>query len=195
MLKKLITFLLLPLVLSGCANSRQIESAAIIENVSVDSRGGQLFYTFFLLTDSDKPNGVEIPAKSFEEARKLAEERFIPNMSLSKLELLLLNREIDTQALRADIEYISTQASFSPIAYVALCDSKVLAKAAENTGTQSLIEKLLILCKNNNSEVKTDYLSVFNSFAKEDAGGFYVPLITFDGELRVSAVNIREKTQ
>ena len=52
--------LLLPIVLSGCIASRQIESAAVIETVSVSRQGGSQLYTFFRLTDSESPDELKL---------------------------------------------------------------------------------------------------------------------------------------
>ena len=103
-------------MLSGCNNSRQIETASIIKNVSVDRRGGQVVYTFYRLSSSEKPWGIDVPADSFEQACALARERYIPNLSLAKLELLMLSEDVYRQVMQDDVDYISTQASFSPIA-------------------------------------------------------------------------------
>ena len=159
--KMLVILCLVPMLFAGCKYSHRIESASVIENVSVESKSGQLFYTFYLLTDSDEPEAVEIPADSFKEARSLAGSRYIPNMTLAKLELLLIAENVDREIMRGDIEYISTQASFSPIAKVALCDGGALAKVRKSVSAQTMIEKQIILCKNNHPEVNSDYLSVF----------------------------------
>ena len=191
MLKKLLIFLtIIPFVLTGCKSSHKLETASIIENVSVHKQDGQLIYTFFILTDSDTPNAVAINANSFEEAQSLAAEKYIPDMSLSKLELLLIQKDAREDVMQKDIEYISTQASFSPIARVAVCDSSVIEEMRRKSEVQNTIKNLIILCKKNNSNVKTDYLSVFNSFY---GGGktVTVPYISGKGELRVSAMEIR----
>ena len=191
MLKKLLILLtIIPFVLTGCKSSHKLETASIIENVSVHKQDGQLIYTFFILTDSDTPNAVAINANSFEEAQSLAAEKYIPDMSLSKLELLLIQKDAREDVMQKDIEYISTQASFSPIARVAVCDSSVIEEMRRKSEAQNTIKNLIILCKKNNSNVKTDYLSVFNSFY---GGGktVTVPYISGKGELRVSAMEIR----
>lgn len=191
MLKKLLIILtIIPFVLTGCKSSHKLETASIIENVSVHKQDGQLIYTFFILTDSDTPNAVAINANSFEEAQSLAAEKYIPDMSLSKLELLLIQKDAREDVMQKDIEYISTQASFSPIARVAVCDSSVIEEMRRKSEVQNTIKNLIILCKKNNSNVKTDYLSVFNSFY---GGGktVTVPYISGKGELRVSAMEIR----
>ena len=190
--KMLVILCLVPMLFAGCKNSHRIESASVIENVSVESKSGQLFYTFYLLTDSDEPEAVEIPADSFKEARSLAGSRYIPNMTLAKLELLLIAENVDREIMRGDIEYISTQASFSPVAYVTLCDSGALEKVKHSAHAQEWIEKQLLLCKSNHPEMCINYLSVFNRYADDRCDCFFVPYVTAGEELRVTEMMIRK---
>ena len=144
-------------MLSGCNNSRQIETASIIKNVSVDRRGGQVVYTFYRL-------------------------------------LLMLSEDVYRQVMQDDVDFISTQASFSPIAYVTLCDDGAIERIKETNRTQSLIEEQLILLKKNNPSVNINYLSIFNNFARRGEDSFTVPFISSEKELKVSEFEIdREK--
>ena len=181
-------------IFTGCSNSRQIETASIIKNVSVDRRGGQVVYTFYRLTSAQKPWGIDVPADSFEQACALAGEKYIPNLSLAKLELLMLSEDVYEQVMQDDVDYISTQASFSPIAYVTICDDGAIDRIKETNRTQTLIEEQLILLKKNNPSVNINYLSIFNNFAREGEESFTVPYISSKKELKVSEFKIdREK--
>ena len=181
-------------IFTGCSNSRQIETASIIKNVSVDRRGGQVVYTFYRLTSAQKPWGIDVPADSFEQACALAGEKYIPNLSLAKLELLMLSEDVYEQVMQDDVDYISTQASFSPIAYVTICDDGAIDRIKETNRTQTLIEEQLILIKKNNPSVNINYLSIFNNFAREGEESFTVPYISSEKELKVSEFKIdREK--
>ena len=182
----------LPLIFCGCKNSHRIETAAIIENVSVERLDGKLCYTFYLLSGKEVPESVTVPARSFEQAQGLAKRQYIPNMSLAKLELLLIRKDVMGEILQSDIEYISTQASFSPIAKVALCDGGALAKVRKSVSAQTMIEKQIILCKNNHPEVNSDYLSVFNCYADKKSDSFSVPFVTASDELKVSQIKIEK---
>ena len=91
-------------LLTGCNNAHRIETASVIENVCVSRSADKLCYTFFLLEDSDKPHAVTVPAGSFEEARRLAEEQYIPHVTLAKLELLLIEQEVSGEVMRRDID-------------------------------------------------------------------------------------------
>lgn len=178
------------LFLPGCENSRQIETASIIENVTIGEEDGQVIYTFYTITSSDKPWGIKVPASSFEEACQLAENEFIPNLSLSKLELLMIDERLIDSALKTDIEYISTQPSFSPMAYVTLCDGKTIEKFDDSARNQKLIEEQLILIKKNDPEVNINYLSVFNNFASDKSKEFKVGMIECAQELKISEKKI-----
>ena len=171
---------------SGCQSSRKIETAQIIENVTISQRNGQTLYTFYILSSSDKPLKTEVPANSFEQACRLAQDRYIPNISLSKLELLMIEDSLIDRVLKTDIEYISTQPSFSPSAFVTLCDSKTVEKFSESRREQDIIEEQLILLKKNNPAVNINYLSVFNHFESKKTNEFTIGMVGFDGELKIS---------
>ncbi len=175
-------------LLTGCNNAHRIETASVIENVCVSRSADKLCYTFFLLEDSDKPHAVTVPAGSFEEARRLAEEQYIPHVTLAKLELLLIEQEVSGEVMRRDIDYISTQAYFSPIAHVALCDEGTIRRLKRDNSAQELIKRQIDLLHGERPEVKTDYLSVFNAYARRKR--FSVPLITAEKELRVSSKTV-----
>lgn len=170
---------------SGCQSSRKIETAQIIENVTISEKDGQTLYTFYILSSADTPIKTEIPADSFEQACELAQNQYIPNITLSKLELLMIEESLIDRVLKTDIEYISTQPSFSPSAFVTLCDRKTLEKFAESTREQDIIEEQLILLKKNNPAVNINYLSVFNHFETKKTSEFLVGTVSFDGELKI----------
>lgn len=176
--------------LTGCQNSRQIETASIIENVTIGEKNGEICYTFYTLTSSDKPWGISVPAGSFESACELAKKEYIPNLSLSKLELLMIDEKLVDRVMKTDIEYISTQPSFSPMAFVTLCDGKTIEKFGDTTRNQKLIEEQLILLKKNNPEVNINYLSVFNNLASDKSKDFELGFITCGDELKISEKKI-----
>ena len=184
---------MLALLMTGCSASRQIETAAIIENVSVHRQNGELVYTFYRLTSGDTPWGVDIRADSFEQACKLAGTEYIPHLSLAKLELLLIEKEVYSDVMESDIDFISTQPSFSPIAYVTLCDEETMEQIRKTTRAQRVIEEQLILLKKNHPEVSINYLSIFNQFARRGEESFTVPLVSSNKELKVSKFEINRK--
>lgn len=175
----------------GCNSSHKIDTAAIIENITVDERDGKTVYIFYVLKSGDEPRGIGVEADSFEEACSLAADKYIPNLSLAKLELLLINREISGRVLERDAAYIATQPSFSPNAYVALCDKKTVELLEkDNNYVPALIENQLVLFKNNNKDAGIDFLSIYNNLFSKNAERIKAAYISFDGELNVQSVEI-----
>lgn len=182
-----------PLVLSGCQSAKQIETASVIENVSVHEDGGQRIYTFYLLTEGPRSDTVSVPAASFAEARTLAERSYIPHLNLAKLELLLMEQSVSRAVIRRDLEYIAGQAYFSPVARLALCDKKTLRRLKQASGSRQLIENQIDRLGQDDPRVKTEYLSVFNACGR--GGSFEIPLITCRGDLKAEAVLIEPLPQ
>ena len=191
--KLLVLLLILPLSMSGCKSNRRIETATVIENISVQRLGGQLVYTFYPLTDSETPEAVDIPAPSLEEAQRLAQKQYIPNLSLAKLELILIHKNAVSDVLQGDIGYISTQASFSPVAYVALCDDETIKKVGESSHILNTVEEQLKLCQKRSPQVRLDYLSIFNSLQRDDGNGVNIAFINSDKELKADIEKISVK--
>ncbi len=194
-MKRLLSVLLLfiTVIFSGCDSSHKIETAAIIENVSVTREHGQLYYTFYKLSSEEKPQKTSIPASSFEEACKLAGEKYIPHLSLAKLRLLLVHRDLKDSVMQRDISYISTQTYFSPVAYVALCDSEALRKTGESPKLLSTVEEELRLCRKNNPSVRLDYLSIFNSLQRDNGNGVEIAYLNSENELKADTEKIFRK--
>ncbi len=176
----------LSLLLSGCHSARQIETASVIENVSVHRENGQTVYTFYLLSDSPRSDAVAVPAASFEEAARLAEQAYIPHLTLAKLELLLIARDVSRETLWRDIEYIAEQAHISPVAKLALCDTKTLLRLRQVSASQERIVSQIDRLEQDNGQLMTDYLSVFNAYARKET--FLVPLITCEGDLKAATM-------
>ena len=108
MKRSIAAIIILALMLfTGCSSSHRIETAAVIENVSVARVSGQLIYTFYRLSSDEKPPKTEITASSFEEACTLAREKYIPHLTLAKLRLLLVHRDLKDSVMPKDISYIS----------------------------------------------------------------------------------------
>lgn len=191
MLKKLLCILLSlsMLALSGCSKSRRIDTAALAEDVSVDLADGQIIYTFYLLSSDEEPWPIEIPADSFEQACLLAREKYIPNISLPKIKLLMINEKIYKNTLRQDIEYISSQPELSPLIYVALCDFETTENMKKDKRVSEIIENELLLIKDGDKSVSTNCLSVFNSLI-QDRNKLCVSYISSEKELKVDIINI-----
>ncbi len=179
--------------LSGCSKARHIDSAALAETITVEQREGSKVYTFYLLSGREKPWGIEIEAERFEEAKRLAETVYIPNMSMAKLKLMLIEKEIADSELFEDVSFAASDAVFSPLSYVALCDGDLLDKMKKQKELPELIEKELILIKNNNESVNIDFLSVFNEFARKESNGFEMTFVNSEKELKAERVFVENR--
>ena len=181
------------LLLTGCSTSRQIATAAIIEHVSDDRQDGGIVYTLYRLTGDETPWAVDVRADSFEEACERAEAAYIPHLSLAKLELLMIDEAVYEEVMESDIDFISTQPSFSPIAYVTLCDDGAMKQVRETTRAQRVIEEQLLLLKDHDPRVSINYLGIFNQFARKDEESFFVPIVNSEKELKVGKFEIKRE--
>lgn len=192
MIKRILLFLLcaLPLTFCGCAGANEIDKSSIIETVTVGESEGKIYYSFYLLTGDDKPKSVSIQATSFEEACFLAEQKYIPNLTLSKLELFLTDKTIIDETLEKDIDFISEQPYFSPLMYVTLCDEQVIKDMAESKELPKQTEEHIILQKNKNKELSVNALSIFNNFHNSALEEFSVLYINSDKEIKALPLKI-----
>lgn len=188
MLKKLICiiFCMIFVFMTGCSGTKQIDKVSLAETVTVDDGG----YTFYLLSKEDTPKGIKIEAKSLKEACKLAKEKYIPELSTSKIELLLFDEKIYKDVLKNDIEYISSQAKFSPLLNVAVCDKNTIKLLAEDKDTSNLIKEEIIHLKKKDKNVCVNSLSIFNNFSDKQNKEFCISYINSQKELSVDCIKI-----
>jgi hypothetical protein len=180
-------------MLTGCSDDRRIDKAALAETVTVSNVDGKMMYTFYTLDSSDEQSCVEIQANSFETACVLAKEKYIPNLSLAKFELFVVQKELYEQILENDLEYLSTQYLVSPQLYVVLSDEKTLDNISSSKQTAQQIENYILLLKNKNSEVNINSLSIFNNFKSESNKEFYVSYINSNKEINAEILEISQK--
>ena len=83
-------------------------------------------YNFYLLENSEDVQGVSVEADSLEKAVISAKKAYIPALTLSKLELYLIDSNLGEKTLKTDIDYISKETAISPLTYTALSDTKTL---------------------------------------------------------------------
>lgn len=195
MFKKLLCIILciLSVCLTGCTSSKQIDKASIAETVTANEASGQRVYTFYLLSSADSPEGISVPANSFKEACRLAKDKYIPDLSLSKLELLIIEENIYKDVMKKDIEYISEKASLSPLLYVTICDKNTIKRISEDKKTPELIEEQILLLKNKNNDVNINSLSIFNNFSQVHNEEFCVSYINSQNELKADKIEISGK--
>lgn len=181
---------LLMMFLQGCKSSKQIDVASLAETVTINQTADGLSYTFYIIDSGNAANSVSITAKSLSDAINQAKNSYIPNLSLSKLELLLINENAYSEILKSDIAFVSSRYDISPLSYVSLCDKdtmKIFSKAKDGLNT---IEEHIMLLKNKNNEVKINSLSIFNSFAGDNKKEFYVSYINSNNELKAEPYSI-----
>lgn len=185
--KKFILILLCisSILITGCSGSKQIDKASIAETITVGEKDGKTCYTFFLLSSSDSPVFTSVFAKSFEEACEIAKSEYIPNLSLSKLELFLTEEKIMDKTLKNDIKYMSEKPYFSPLMYVTLCDENLTEKLVNDKMLPKQVEEHLILTKNKNKELSVNSLSIFNNFFSDSNKEFSVSYINSENEIKV----------
>lgn len=186
----ILTLCFASVLFSGCSESRRIDTAALAENVTVDEIDGRTVYTFFLLSSEDKPWGIDIPADSFEEACNLAKNRYIPNISLARIDMIMINEELYKEVMKSDIEYISTQPVYSPNLNVTLCDSNTIKRMKEEKRVPEIIDNELMLIESSTEKVNTTCLSIFNSFSERN-DDFSVAYISAEKELKIETMKIR----
>lgn len=192
MTKKIILVLLCisSILFTGCSNSKQVDKAAIAETVTVGEKEGKICYTFYLLSSSDAPVFTSVFADSFEQACAKAKKDYVPNLSLSKLELFITEERVMDKTLKSDIKYISEKPYFSPLMYVSLCDENLPVKFAKDKELPEKAEKHIILLKNNNKNISLNSLSIFNNFYSDSNKEFSVSYINSDKEIKAETLII-----
>ncbi len=195
MFKKLLCIILISVSVFtvGCSNSKQIDKASITETVTVDELNDQRVYTFYLLSSEEKPKFIAVPSDNLKNACTLAREKYIPNLSLAKIELYAVNEKIYSDVLIDDIIFISKQSDISPVANVILCDSETLGKFPQEKEMAENIAEHIVLLKKKDKSVSTDCLSIFNNFSNMNKGELSVSYINSKNELKTEAIKINVK--
>lgn len=184
--KKILLILLCisSILFTGCSSSKQVDKASIAETVTVGEKDGRICYTFYLLSSSETPVFTSVFADSFEQACLKAKSEYIPNLSLSKLELFITEEKIMDKTLKTDIKYISEKPCFSPLMYVTLCDENLAEKFVNDKELPEKTEKHIVLLKNKNKDISLNSLSIFNNFYSDSNKEFSVSYINSEKEIK-----------
>ena len=184
--KKIILILLCisSILFTACSSSKQVDKASIAETVTVGEKDGRICYTFYLLSSSETPVFTSVFADSFEQACLKAKSEYIPNLSLSKLELFITEEKIMDKTLKTDIKYISEKPCFSPLMYVTLCDENLAEKFVNDKELPEKTEKHIVLLKNKNKDISLNSLSIFNNFYSDCNKEFSVSYINSEKEIK-----------
>ncbi len=193
--KKFILILLCisSILITGCSSSKQIDKASIAETITVGEKDGKTCYTFFLLSSSDSPVFTSVFAESFEEACEKAKSEYIPNLSLSKLELFITEERLADKTFKTDIKYMSEKPYFSPLMYVTLCDANLTEKLVNDKMLPKQVEEHLVLIKNKSKGLSVNSLSIFNNFFSDINQEFSVSYINSNNELKVETKVIKDE--
>ena len=193
--KKIILILLCisSILFTGCSSSKQVDKASIAETVTVGEKDGRICYTFYLLSSSETPVFTSVFADSLEQACLKAKSEYIPNLSLSKLELFITEEKIMDKTLKTDIKYISEKPCFSPLMYVTLCDENLAEKFVNDKELPEKTEKHIVLLKNKNKDISLNSLSIFNNFYSDSNKEFSVSYINSEKEIKAETRIINDE--
>lgn len=176
--------------LSGCSYETRIDKASIAETVAVNKGKDGFVYSFYMLSDSEEPEFVRIEGENFEQACDMAKKKYIPDLSLTKLELFIVSDEVYNDILYSDVSFMASQYYISPRLYIAAADDNTMKLISESKETPIKIEKHIVLQKKKDKETKVNLLSIFNNFSDRENSDFNIFYISSDKELKISPLRI-----
>jgi hypothetical protein len=177
----LLSIMAIVLILGGCSNSNRIDTSSLVQTITAENKSGKTVYNFYLLENSEDVQGVSVEADSLEKAVISAKKAYIPALTLSKLELYLIDSNLGEKTLKTDIDYISKETAISPLTYTALSDTKTLQLFSK-------VKEHIVLLKNNNNNLSVTSLSIFNNFKGKNNGYLSICYISSDKELKADIV-------
>ncbi len=180
----LLPIMAIVLILGGCTNSNRIDTSSLVQTITVENKSGKAVYNFYLLENSEDVQGVSVEADSLEKAVISAKKTYIPTLTLSKLELYLIDSNLGEKTLKTDIGYISKETAISPLTYTALSDTKTLQLFSKDKNALNKVKEHIVLLKNNNNNLSVTSLSIFNNFKGKNNGYLSICYISSDKELK-----------
>lgn len=90
----LLPIMAIVLILGGCSNSNRIDTSSLVQTITAENKSGKAVYNFYLLENSEDVQGVSVEADSLEKAVISAKKAYIPALTLSKLELYLIDSNL-----------------------------------------------------------------------------------------------------
>lgn len=176
--------------LSGCSYETRIDKASIAETVTVKKGENGFVYSFYMLSNSEEPESVSIEGENFEQACDMAKRKYIPDLSLTKLELFIASDDVYNDIFYNDISFMASQYYISPRAYIAVADDNTMKFISESNEAPEKIEKHIVLQKKEDKETKVNLLSIFNNFTDKENSDFNIFNISSDKELKISPLKI-----
>lgn len=186
----LLPILAIALILGGCSNSNRIDTSSLVQTITAENKSGKTVYNFYLLENSEDVQSISVEAESLEKAVVSAKENYIPMLTLSKLELFLIDSELGEKTLETDIEYISRESMISPLTYTAFSDSKTLQLFSKDKDALKKVKEHILLLKNNTEGLSVTSLSIFNNFKGKNNGYLSICYISSEKELKADIVKI-----
>lgn len=184
----LLPIMAIVLILGGCSNSNRIDTSSLVQTITAENKSGKVVYKFYLLENSEDVQGVSVEADSLEKAVISAKKAYIPALTLSKLELYLIDSNLGEKTLKTDIDYISKETAISPLTYTALSDTKTLQLFSKDKNALKKVKEHIVLLKNNNNDLSVTSLSIFNNFKGKNNGYLSICYISSDKELNADIV-------
>ena len=184
----LLPIMAIVLILGGCLNSSRIDTSSLVQTITAENKSGKVVYNFYLLENSEDVQGVSVEADSLEKAVISAKKAYIPALTLSKLELYLIDSNLGEKTLKTDIDYISKETAISPLTYTALSDTKTLQLFSKDKNALKKVKEHIVLLKNNNNNLSVTSLSIFNNFKGKNNGYLSICYIRSDKELKADIV-------
>lgn len=186
----LLPIMAIVLILGGCTNSNRIDTSSLVQTVTAENKSGKTVYNFYLLKNCEDVQGVSVEAESLEKAVISAKKAYIPMLTLSKLELYLIDSNLGGKNLKTDINYISKASKISPLTYAAFSDTKTLQLFSKDKEALRKVKEHIVHLKNNEKELSVTSLSIFNNFKGKNNGYLSICYISSEKELKADIVKI-----
>ncbi len=180
----LVFVIIIALLFAGCDESRQIDKAEIAQTITVSKEDNEIIYSFFMISGGNEPRSFRIPANNLDKAVMLAKNQYIPNITLSKLDMIAYEKTVGKELLISDIGFVSSKPYFSPLIFITLCDETTVNNISKNKEAAEEIKKHIFLIKNKNPAIKYNSLSIFNSFYYHNDSSFEIPYIYSEKEIK-----------
>lgn len=166
--------------LTGCSENLRIDKASMVSCITVKNYE----YTFYLLTEEE--NVVSVKANDFENSIKEVKSEGLPNINLSRLEIVIFDENINHKYIVKDIESIKNNYSISPTTIIAISNDKIFRKISDNDKKiDDYIERINIF---NKKDYKTSE-NILEFYNKKSSKGVNLSYIDEKGE--IDKINIR----
>ena len=186
-----VLMLLVFLMFTGCSDNKRIDKAEVVKFITAQTEKNENKYTFYLLTGEQKPVSVE--ALDLAEAKKLVKKDYLPELSLSRLEMIIYEEKFDENLMLDDVNHLKKSYSVSPLTKILLANKKTLGEIEEDEKKVDEYNEALIRYKKDNKDSDTELLSVYNKNYEDDKLSLVFPYITEKGQIVSKNIEIASK--